>query len=60
MGRFEKYYLDKETYMIEGEARYYAKLLSLLRITEFTMKGLKTLSSSLNPKYTAPYNGDNN
>ena len=33
--------------MIEAEERHHAKLLSLLRITKFTMKGFKALLSSL-------------
>ena len=37
--------------MIEGEERYHAKLLSLLRITKFAIKELNTLSSSLNLEY---------
>jgi len=45
--RFEKFYSDKEAQLIEGEGRYQAKLLSLLRIIEFTMKEFKALSSSL-------------
>ena len=45
--------------MIEGKERYHTKLLSLLRITEFTMKRFKALASSLNPEYIATYKGDN-
>jgi len=46
--------------MIEGEEKYPVKLLSLLRIIEFTMKGFKALLSSLNPEYKALYKGNNN
>lgn len=44
--------------MIKGEDIYCAKLLSLLQITEFSMKGFKVLSSFLNPEYRSPYKGD--
>ena len=33
LGRFEKFYQDREVQMIEGEERYHIKLLGLLRIT---------------------------
>ena len=33
LGRLEKFYSDRKTWMIEGEERYHAKLLSLLWIT---------------------------
>ena len=60
LGRFEKFYSNREAQMIEGEKRYCVKLLSLLRIKIFTMKRLKARSSSLNLEYKAPYKGDNN
>jgi len=46
--------------MIEGKDIYRVKLLSLLEIIEFSIKGFKALSRSLNPEYKAPYKGDNN
>ena len=46
--------------MIEGEERCHTKLLSLLQIKKFTMKGFKALSGFLNLKYKASYKGDNN
>jgi len=44
--------------MIEEEGISH-KLLSLLWIMEFTMKGFKVLSSLLNLEYKTPYKGDN-
>ena len=42
----------------EQEQRYHAKLLILLQIIEFAMKGFEALSSSLNPKNKTPNKGD--
>ena len=59
MGRFKKFYSDREAQMIEWEGWYHGKLSSLLRIIEFTLNGFKALSNSLNPEYRAPYKEDN-
>ena len=39
LGRFEKFYSDREAQTIEGEETYRARLLSLPLITKFTIKG---------------------
>ena len=38
LGRFEKFYSDREAQMIKEEKKYCAKLLSLLWTTKFIMK----------------------
>lgn len=58
LGRFKKLYSNRKGKMIEGEQRYHAKLLILLQIIEFAMKGFEALSSSLNPKNKTPNKGD--
>ena len=58
LGRFEELYSNREAQMIKGEDSYCTKLLSLLWIIEFTMKGVQSTFNSLNPEYNAPYKGD--